>query len=85
LTAKIKHGHKAHRRTLGADEGSPHERLNRQHAMPNRPEGAPMSAASQPNLPPSPVPQAPPMGGGASAAPMAPPGAGPDDEESSQS
>jgi len=40
MTAKMKHGHKAHRTALGADPGSTHERLNRLHAQPGRPEGA---------------------------------------------
>lgn len=72
MTAKTKHGHKAHRRTHGADEGSAHERLNRAHAVPNRAEGAPMSSASSGGAPPpSPIPQAPPMGAGAVASPGA--------------
>jgi hypothetical protein len=85
LTAKTKHGHKAHGPTHGADPGTPHERLNRMHAMPNRAEGQPMSAAASPAMAPTP---APPMGAGApmGAPPMAPPGAGPspDDEEGEQ-
>ena len=76
MTARTKHGMKAHRHTHGADAGSPHERLQRQHAQPNRPEGAPMSAASGPSAapPPSPVPMGvQPQDNTPS---MAPPGAG---------
>lgn len=83
MTAKTKHGHKAHRPAHGADPGSTHERLNRMHAMPNRAEGQPMSAAGG-----GAPPMAPPMAGG-------PPGmgamgdqsmgAGPDSEEGEQS
>jgi len=57
MTAKTKHGHKAHRRTHGADEGTPHERLNRMHAMPNRAEGAPMSSAGSAPMGVAPPPQ----------------------------
>ena len=86
MTAKIRHG-KKHRHTHGADPGSPHERLNAMHAMPGRPEGAPMGAMGAP--PPSPVPSAPPsMGGGMpsppdGAMPTAPPGAGPQEGDQS--
>lgn len=82
MTAKTRHGHKAHAPTHGADPGTAHERLNRMHAMPNRAEGQPMSAAGG-------APAAPPMGGmpamGGPPA-MAPMGAGPstDDEEGDQ-
>jgi hypothetical protein len=85
MTARTKHGHAAHPRAHGSDEGSAHERLNRAHAVPNRAEGQPMSAAVQPQAPP------PQMGGGMpqmGAQPaMAPPGAGPetDTEEGDQS
>lgn len=70
MTAKTKHGHKAHRATHGADPGTAHERLNRRHAQVGRPEGAmhqggemapPMAAPPQPQDNVS----------------MAPPGAGP--------
>lgn len=76
MTAKTKHGHKAHPRAHGSDEGTAHERLNKMHAMPNRAEGQPMSAAPG-GMPPPPAPPmgappmaappmgAPPMGGGA--------------------
>jgi hypothetical protein len=86
MTAKTKHGHKAHPRAHGADAGTPHERLNRMHAMPNRAEGQPMSAAG--GAPPPPAMAAAP----GPSMPMAPPGAGPtpgpgasDDEEGDQS
>lgn len=89
MTAKTKHGHKAHPRAHGADAGTPHERLNRMHAMPNRAEGQPMSAAST-GAPPPPAMAAPPSPQGNAMA-MAPPGAGPsagpgasDDEEGDQ-
>jgi len=86
MTARIRHGTK-HRHTHGADPGTPHERLNAQHAMPNRPEGAMMPGTGAP--PPSPVPSAPPSpgagpmpsGGGMA---MGPPGASPDVEEGEQ-
>jgi hypothetical protein len=52
MTARTRHGSKAHRTTHGADRGSTHERLHRMHAQPNRPEGAPMSAAQGPSAPP---------------------------------
>lgn len=80
MTAKTKHGHKAHARAHGSDEGSAHERLNRMHAMPNRAEGAPMSAAGGgPSAAPPEMPGAP-MGGQSM-------GAGPsvDSEEGEQS
>lgn len=72
MTAKTRHGMKAHRATHGADEGSRHERMNKMHAMPNRAEGQPMSAAqgpsAQPMAPPSmaPSPMAAPPGAGMS-------------------
>lgn len=73
MTAKTKHGHGAHARAHGSDEGSTHERLNRRHAMPGRPEGAMHNeGGGEPAA--SPVPMAPPMGMGASAAPGAPMG-----------
>lgn len=91
MTAKTKHGHKAHGPAHGADAGTPHERLNRMHAQPGRPEGAMMQQPGAAPAP-SPVPSAPPMGMGASAAPGAPMGAPPmgagpstDDEEGDQS
>lgn len=65
MTAKTKHGHKAHRPAHGADAGTPHERLNRLHAQPGRAEGA-MHPGGLGAPPPSPVAAAPPMG----AAPM---------------
>lgn len=64
MTAKTKHGHKAHRAAHGADAGTPHERLNRMHAMPNRAEGQPMSAAGSAEAEPAMPPATPPMGGG---------------------
>lgn len=89
MTAKTKHGHKAHARAHGSDEGTAHERLNRMHAMPNRAEGQPMSAATggapaPPQMPSAPMGAPPAMGAGPA---MSPPGAGPssDDEEGEQS
>jgi hypothetical protein len=84
MTARIRHGTK-HRHTHGADPGTPHERLNAQHAMPNRAEGAPMGTLQGSAPAPSPVPSAPPSpgagpmpsGGGMA---MGPPGEGSDDE-----
>lgn len=58
MTAKTRHGHGAHRPAHGADPGSTHERLNRRHAMPGRPEGA-MHAGGE--MPAQPAPE--PMGG----------------------
>ena len=96
MTAKTKHGHGAHRAAHGADPGTPHERLNRLHAMPGRPEGA-MAAGMGSGAPMgSPAPMPPMAGGGAppmgappmGAPPMgAPPmGTGPGmDEEGEQS
>jgi hypothetical protein len=92
MTAKTKHGHKAHGPARGADPGTPHERLNRLHAQPGRPEGAMHGGAGpsqMPAEPPQPAPMAPPMGAGPQmgAGPsMGPPGAGPstDDEEGEQ-
>ncbi len=64
MTAKTKHGHAAHHRAHGSDEGTAHERLNKRHAMPGRPEGAmhmgdaagaappPMAAPAMPSMPP---------------------------------
>jgi len=71
MTAKTRHGQKAHRETHGADPGTPHTRLNRMHAMPNRAEGAPMSSAggAPKGMPPPPQPQ--------DNNSMAPPGAAP--------
>lgn len=58
MTARLRHGAKSHRHTHGADPGSPHERLHRMHAQPNRAEGQPMSAAQAPAPPPmAPTPQ----------------------------
>lgn len=79
MTAKTKHGHKAHHRAHGSDEGSTHERLNRQHAMPNRAEGAPMSSAGPASSGVAPPPQ--PQDNNS----MAPPGAGPSAAGSSDS
>jgi len=87
MTAKTKHGHKAHRRAHGSDEGSAHERLNRMHAMPNRAEGAPMSSAGAGAAPPGVAPPPQPQD---NTAPMAPPGGAPaaaggsDDESGEQ-
>lgn len=86
MTAKMKHGHKAHPAAHGADPGTAHERLNRMHAMPGRPEGAMAGAGGAPMQ--GPMESPPPMAGGAPGAmPGAPMGAGPspDDEESEQS
>lgn len=83
MTAKTRHGHGAHAPAHGADPGTAHERLNRRHAMPGRPEGAMHSGGGEPAA--SPVPMAPPMGMGASAAPGAPMGgSSSDDEEGEQ-
>lgn len=76
MTAKTKHGHKAHRRAHGADAGTPHERLNRMHAMPNRAEGQMMQNAGA--APPMAAPPQPQDNTG-----MAPPGAGPAAADSS--
>lgn len=86
MTAKTKHGHKAHPPAHGADPGTPHERLNRLHAMPGRAEGAMhgMEPAESPGIGTTEPPQMPPPPGGAAQSPMAPPGAGPDDEEGEQ-
>jgi hypothetical protein len=84
LTARTRHGSAAHRSAHGADKGSTHEKLNRAHAQPNRPEGAPMSAAGfpsaapPPGAPSTPQPQdnvglAPPGGGMGGGMPSAPP------------
>lgn len=71
MTARTRHGSKAHRSAHGSDEGSAHHKLNRMHAQPNRPEGSPMSAATMPSptmgMPAPPQPQ--------DNTPMAPPGA----------
>lgn len=81
MTAKTKHGHKAHHAAHGADPGTPHERLNRLHAQPGRPEGAMHGSAGPAPMPSmgATPPTAPPMGG-------APMGAGPatDSEEGEQ-
>lgn len=71
MTAKTRHGKKAHPRAHGADHGTTHERLNKIHATPNRPEGAMHTS--------SPMPQSPPMAPqpADNAMAMAPPGAGP--------
>jgi len=90
MTAKTKHGHKAHPAAHGADPGTAHERLNRAHAMPGRPEGAMMGDSSGGPMPPTmpttqpgamaPPPMgAPPMGGAMSM------GNSTDDEEGDQS
>jgi hypothetical protein len=84
MTAKTKHGHKAHHAAHGADPGTPHERLNRLHAQPGRPEGAMhMGGGAGPSQMPSAPPQMPPMGAGPGSPPM---GAAPatDDEEGEQ-
>lgn len=71
MTAKTKHGHKAHPRAHGADHGTTHERLNRIHATPNRAEGAMSTSSPMPQqAPAAPQPQD-------NAMAMAPPGAGP--------
>jgi hypothetical protein len=81
------HGHAAHKPAHGADPGTPHERLNRLHAQPGRPEGAmaggPNGAAMAPE-PMAPNPGMAPPGIGAPAPSM---GAGPstDTEEGDQS
>lgn len=91
MTAKIRHG-KSHRHTHGADAGSPHERLHAHHAMPNRPEGAPMGnlmggspmASPVPTAPPSPGAGPMPSGGGMPGGmAMGPPGSSGDDGEQS--
>jgi hypothetical protein len=74
MTAKTRHGKAAHRPAHGADPGTPHHRLNKMHAMPNRAEGAPMSAAG--GAPPPQAMAAPPQPQDNAMA-MAPPGAGP--------
>lgn len=85
MTAKTKHGHGAHKAAHGADPGTPHERLNRLHAQPGRPEGA-MHGGGPGPMPPAPMAPNPGMG-----APMGAPGpsmgAGPstDDEGGDQS
>jgi hypothetical protein len=78
MTAKTKHGHKAHHAAHGADPGTPHERLNRLHAQPGRPEGA-MHGGGLPAGPTAP----PGIGGAMGGASL---GAGPatDDEEGEQ-
>jgi hypothetical protein len=78
MTAKTKHGQKAHPKAHGADEGTAHERLNRAHAVPNRPEGAPMSAAGAAPPPMAPPGMAPPGMPAPGGAPMG--GGAPDDE-----
>lgn len=84
MTAKTRHGKGAHHAAHGADPGTPHERLNRLHAMPGRPEGAmhDSAPAAPMQMPPQMgAPAAPPMGG-------APPSAGgmsTDDEAGEQS
>lgn len=86
MTAKTRHGHGAHPRAHGADHGTPHERLNRLHAQPGRPEGA-MAAGGANGAPMQAPPMAPNPG---MAPPMGAPGpsmgAGPspDDEEGEQ-
>ena len=88
MTAKTRHGHGAHRAAHGADKGTPHERLNRMHAMPGRPEGAPMSAQAGGIADPNPAEGAGPMAMPPNPGmPSAPPGASPstDDEEGDQS
>ena len=94
MTAKTRHGRAAHRPAHGADKGTPHERLNRLHAQPGRPEGA-MHGGASGGAPAAPAALA--MPGSATmppqpqdnTMPMAPPGAGPsagssDDEEGDQ-
>lgn len=97
MTAKTKHGHKAHAPTRGADPGTPHERMNRLHAQPGRPEGAMRGmnqnqsggAGSEGAGTPE-APSMPPMGAGPAPAGGSMPGAsmgeGPstDDEEGDQ-
>jgi len=90
----MKHGMKAHRAAHGADPGTPHERLNRLHAMPGRPEGAMHGGDSAgapgpapgmgPATGPEPMPPASAMGG-MGAPPMgAPPMGAMDDEQGEQ-
>jgi hypothetical protein len=81
MTARTKHGYKGHS-THHADHGTPHQRLMQQHTTGARPGGAPMMAPTSAAGPTGPGMMGPPMGG---APAMAPPGAGPDDEEDSQS
>lgn len=96
MTAKTKHGHKAHGPTRGADPGTPHERLNRQHARVGRAEGAASNAMNDAqagssgdgaNMPEAPM--APPMGAGPPGMGGGPQGQstgeGPDTEEGEQS
>lgn len=82
MTAKTRHGKGAHHKAHGADPGTPHERLNRMHAQPGRPEGAMMQQPSA-EPPPQPMPAAPPGGMGIGGG-MSPPGAGPDTDEGEQ-
>lgn len=92
MTAKTRHGHKAHPPAHGADPGTAHERLNRLHAMPGRAEGA-MHGMNQGESGGAGVPEAPQMPAMGAGPPMAsgPPGAsmgaGPstDSEEGDQS
>ncbi len=42
MTAKTKHGFHGGHHTRGADHGTPHERLMRDHRRPGRSEGAPL-------------------------------------------
>lgn len=81
MTAKTRHGHGAHRPAHGADPGTPHERLNRRHAIPGRPEGAMHDGGEMPAPPMGGSPMAGGMPGGQSM------GAGPstDGEEGEQS
>lgn len=84
MVAKTKHGHKAHPRAHGADEGTAHERLNRMHAQPGRAEGQ-MHAGGSSGMAAPPAPMAAPMAPNPGMAPMSPGpsmGAGPatDDE-----
>lgn len=79
MTAKTRHGHKAHHAAHGADPGTPHERLNRLHAQPGRAEGAMHLGGGAPPPMPS-EPMAPPM----AAPPAMAGGAGPDSEAGEQ-
>ena len=65
MTAKTRHGHAAHHRAHGSDEGTAHERLNKRHAQPGRPEGAMHTGGEMaaPAAAPMPPPATPPMGG----------------------
>lgn len=85
MVAKTKHGHGAHKRAHGSDEGTAHERLNRMHAQPGRAEGA-MHAGGSSGAAAPPSPMAAPLApnSGMAAPDMGAPGPSIDSDEGEQ-